>query len=65
MSTNHDWLNLATLIQVSLLAVAMGIVGMAFCVGAQSEAMRIAKARMKGADRLVEQLEALVSAPEA
>jgi hypothetical protein len=49
----------------ALLAVAMGILGMAFCVGAQSEAMRIAKARMKGADRLVERLEALVSEPEA
>jgi hypothetical protein len=37
-------------------------------VGAHSEALRIAKARMKGADRLVERLEALLLpgvAPEA
>jgi hypothetical protein len=39
---------------------AMGIVGTAFCVGAQSEARRIAKARVAGADRLVERLEALL-----
>jgi hypothetical protein len=39
---------------------AMGIVGTAFCVGAQSEARRIAKARVVGADRLVERLEALL-----
>lgn len=38
---------------------AMGIVGTAFCVGAQSEAKRIAKARVAGADRLVERLEGL------
>jgi hypothetical protein len=41
---------------------AMGIVGTAFCVGAASEARRIARARTKGADKLVEALEALVVA---
>jgi hypothetical protein len=44
----------------ALLVGAMGIVGTAFCIGAQSEAKRIAKARMKGADRLVERLEGLL-----
>ena len=39
---------------------AMGIVGTAFCIGAQSEARRIAKARAAGADRLVERLETLL-----
>jgi hypothetical protein len=39
---------------------AMGIVGTAFCIGAQAEARRIARARGKGADRLVERLESLV-----
>jgi hypothetical protein len=39
---------------------AMGIVGTAFCIGAQGEARRIARARGKGADRLVERLESLV-----
>jgi hypothetical protein len=46
----------------ALLVVAMGIVGMVLCVGAQSEATRIAKSRRKGADRLVERLEALLKA---
>jgi hypothetical protein len=41
---------------------AMGIVGTAFCIGAQSEARRIAKARTAGADRLVERLEDLLNA---
>lgn len=39
---------------------AMGIVGTAFCIGAQSEAKRIAKARIVGADKLVERLEGLL-----
>jgi hypothetical protein len=39
---------------------AMGIVGTAFCIGAQSEAKRIARARIAGADKLVERLEGLV-----
>jgi hypothetical protein len=39
---------------------AMGIVGTAFCIGAQSEAKRIAKGRVVGADRLVERLEELL-----
>ena len=41
---------------------AMGIVGTAFCIGAQAEAKRIAKARIAGADKLVERLEALLGA---
>ena len=40
---------------------ALGIVGTAFCIGAQGEARRIAQARVAGADRLVEQLEGLLS----
>lgn len=40
---------------------AMGIVGTAFCIGAQGEARRIARARVAGADRLVERLEALLA----
>ena len=44
---------------------AMGIVGTAFCIAAQSEAKRIAKARTAGADKLVERLEALLSPPAA
>ena len=39
---------------------AMGIVGTAFCIGAQSEARRIARARIAGADKLVERLEGLL-----
>jgi hypothetical protein len=41
---------------------AMGIVGTTFCIGAQSEARRIAKARVVGADKLVERLEDLMAA---
>ncbi len=40
---------------------AMGVVGTAFCIGAQSEARRIATARAASGDRLVEALEALMS----
>jgi len=44
----------------------MGMVGTAFCIGALTEARRIAKAHAAAADRLVERLEELVSpAPEA
>ncbi len=39
---------------------ALGIIGTAFCIGAQSEAKRIAKARVVGADKLVERLEGLL-----
>ena len=39
---------------------AMGIVGTAFCIGAQTEARRIAKARSQAADKLVERLEDLM-----
>lgn len=49
----------------ALTVAAMGIVGTAFCIGAQSEARRIAKVRMKGADRLVERLEALLGGGKA
>ncbi len=48
------------LVADALLVAAMGIIGMAFCIGAQSEARRIAKARSKGADRLVERLERII-----
>ncbi|HSO35560.1 MAG TPA: hypothetical protein VLT33_23690 [Labilithrix sp.] len=48
------------LVADALLVAAMGIIGMAFCIGAQAEARRIAKARTKGADRLVERLETLL-----
>ncbi|MDB4945249.1 MAG: hypothetical protein JWP97_4783 [Labilithrix sp.] len=43
----------------ALLVGAMGLVGTAFCIAAQSEARRIARARSRGADLLVERLEAL------
>lgn len=46
------------LIGDALGVAALGFVGTAFCVGAHKEAQRIAKARMKSADRLVELLEA-------
>lgn len=46
----------------ALLVGAMGLVGTAFCIAAQREARRIARARMKGADALVERLEALAEA---
>ena len=49
----------------ALFVASMGIIGMAFCIGAQSEARRIAKARTKGADRLVERLESLLEGPTA
>jgi len=48
------------LVADALLVAAMGIIGMAFCIGAQAEARRIAKGRSKGADRLVERLESLL-----
>ncbi|MEO7092640.1 MAG: hypothetical protein ABI175_05275 [Polyangiales bacterium] len=50
------------LVADALFVASMGIIGMAFCIGAQSEARRIAKARVKGADRLVERLESLLEA---
>jgi hypothetical protein len=50
------------LVADALMVGAMGIVGTAFCVGAQSEAKRIAKARSVGADKLVERLEELLAA---
>ena len=53
------------LVADALLVAAMGIIGMAFCIGAQAEARRIAKGRAKGADRLVERLEALLEEPVA
>jgi len=53
------------LVADALLVAAMGIIGMAFCIGAQAEARRIAKGRTKGADRLVERLESLVERPGA
>lgn len=48
------------LVADALMVGAMGIVGTAFCIGAQSEAKRIAKARSVGADRLVERVEELM-----
>lgn len=39
----------------------MGMVGTAFCIGALTEARRIAKAHAAAADRLVERLEDLLS----
>ncbi len=53
------------LVADALFVASMGIIGMAFCIGAQAEARRIAKARAKGADRLVERLESLLEAPSA
>jgi hypothetical protein len=53
------------LVADALFVASMGIIGMAFCIGAQSEARRIAKARTKGADRLVERLESLLEASSA
>jgi hypothetical protein len=53
------------LVADALMVGAMGIVGTAFCVGAQSEAKRIAKARSVGADRLVERLEELIATEQA
>jgi hypothetical protein len=44
---------------------AMGMVGTAFCIGAASEAKRIAKGRTSGADKLVERLEILLGPPAA
>jgi hypothetical protein len=45
----------------ALTVAALGFVGMAFCVGAQGSARRLAAARMNAADRLVERLEHLLS----
>ena len=45
----------------ALTVAAMGIVGTAFCIGAHSEARKIATRRMKAADKLVERLETLLS----
>jgi len=49
------------LVADALMVGAMGLIGTAFCIGAQSEAKRIAKARSVGADRLVERLEELLA----
>ena len=50
------------LVADALMVGAMGLIGTAFCIGAQSEAKRIAKARSVGADKLVERLEELLAA---
>jgi hypothetical protein len=41
----------------ALSVAALGLVGTAFCIAAQSQSKRIAAARLKAADRLVEALE--------
>ncbi len=46
------------LVGEALTVISTGLIGTAFCVGAHAEAKRIARARMKGADELVEWLEA-------
>ena len=61
LSSDVEELVIRGLVGDALLVGAMGLVGTAFCIGAQSEAKRIAKARMKGADRLVERLETLLA----
>jgi hypothetical protein len=54
------------LVADALMVGAMGLIGTAFCIGAQSEARRIAKGRSVGADKLVERLEELLLAgPES
>ncbi len=50
------------LVADALMVGAMGLIGTAFCIGAQSEAKRIAKGRSVGADKLVERLEELLLA---
>jgi hypothetical protein len=50
------------LVADALMVGAMGLIGTAFCIGAQTEAKRIAKARSVGADKLVERLEELLGA---
>jgi hypothetical protein len=50
------------LVADALMVGAMGLIGTAFCIGAQSEARRIAKGRSVGADKLVERLEELLLA---
>jgi hypothetical protein len=49
------------LVADALMVGAMGLIGTAFCIGAQTEAKRIAKARSVGADKLVERLEELLA----
>jgi hypothetical protein len=49
------------LVADALMVGAMGLIGTAFCIGAQAEAKRIAKARSVGADKLVERLEELLT----
>lgn len=61
LATDAGELLFRGLVGDALTVVAMGVVGTAFCVGAQGEAKRLAKARTKGADRLVELLESRVS----
>ena len=61
LSSDVEELVIRGLVGDALLVGAMGLVGTAFCIGAQSEAKHIAKARMKGADRLVERLETLLA----
>jgi hypothetical protein len=51
------------LVADALMVGAMGLIGTAFCIGAQTEAKRIAKARSVGADKLVERLEELLALP--
>jgi hypothetical protein len=49
------------LVADALMVGAMGLIGTAFCIGAQTEAKRIAKGRSVGADKLVERLEELLA----
>jgi hypothetical protein len=44
----------------ALSVVAVSLKKTAFCIGAQTEARRIAKARSQAADKLVERLEELM-----
>ena len=60
LSSDMAELVIRGLVGDALLVGAMGIIGMAFCIGAQAEAKRIAKGRVRGADKLVEKLEALL-----
>jgi hypothetical protein len=46
------------LVGQALTVAAMGVVGTAFCVTAQSQAKKLAKARSEAVDKLVEVLEA-------
>jgi hypothetical protein len=65
ISTDINDLVTTGLVGQALTVAAMGLVGTAFCIAAAGEARKIASARAKAADKLVEALEKAVLYPKS